>query len=55
MEDIDNEIEDEIRDKEWKNINKFHISIEEEKKYWREYLLKYFIYKPDEYPQCKKK
>lgn len=31
MEDTDSEIEDEIRDKEGKNINKFLISIEEEK------------------------
>ncbi len=33
MEDIDREIEAEIRDKEGKNINKFHISIEEEKNF----------------------
>ena len=53
MEDTDSELEDEISEKEAKNNNIYEINIEEERKYWRIYLIKNFINIPNECPQCK--
>ena len=54
MEETDSEREDEISDQEENKSNNFNINIDEERKYWRVYLIKNFIYIPNECPQCKK-
>ena len=37
-----------------KKENKWNINIEEERKYWKNYKLKYFIYLLEAWPQCNK-
>ena len=37
-----------------KKENKWNINIEEERKYWKNYILKYFVYLPEACPQWNK-
>ena len=34
---------------------RWNINIEDERKYWKNYILKYYIYLPEACPQCGKK
>ena len=33
-------------------VNKWKININDERKYWKNYVLKYYIYIPEKCPQC---
>ncbi len=47
MEDSDSEIEKDINSDEDPNIIQYNLNINNEREYWKNYLIKYFIYIPD--------